>query len=1021
MKRALSIVSAFAVAIGSLAVSAAGTQSKIFIDGKEADLKNVLLVEGKTFVEAEELIGAIGAESEAGIDKTSVEKNGVTAVEELYTVDGKDYLPLRDLAESLGGTVYWEALTGNISVDLEPTEEGVFNKHYYTVSQGEKQLAVVDGGLVLAENPEEAAAQWFLEKKSDGFYSFTNRGNGNSPDVPNGQTDSGVKLIQYSANNNDNQRFALEKKDGVWYVKVKHSELYLTADGEGSITQEEFTGEENQRFVFTYAGRTEKAVHGADAALKIPEKTPLDDKHIYKAEGLGDNVTVVKKSGGFVDIIGAKTISDVMPSWNGDGSYSLLSKEDGESVGSYVFEITGEAERQEYKKPPIHKKYVTIEKDGKYLSITDDGLCFSDKEDWWQFLYAGDGFYAITEKETGKSLDVPSASEEVGVELITYAAGSGDNQRFEALIDSGDKYTFNVKHSGLALAEKDGKLIQTSAEEASVFTLKSVGDSDVLTMGVTAMPFLIEDEEYVTNIKVQWNEVSGAEFYNVYRREGKGDYEFLESLEGLCVDDYGLKIGESYSYCVEAVSDGFLLDSAESEAVETYQLPNIEFNEFSNLKASGLNRPNTLTDGKTYFSLSHKGREDGAGGFGSMVLRTSEDDITYGDEFEVLSFEDIVSSPSTEGDDIEYCGFESIHYVYNKETGMLYMWAHMEANGGYGYARVAVAYGKPGERFKFNCFRPEGDDSRDMGIYVDDDNTAYIICAIHNNADLAIYRLTEDWTDVERRSCIVNYGKWRELPSVLKKDGIYYLFHSGTAGWYPTQGGYNTATNFEGPWSEMRTIGNTNTFSSQSGGVSHLTEGSDNTLMISYRWMWWWQDATNRITQNRLMPITISNGYAFFDYFDRFYYNLEEDLLIPIQKGKILSQGKPITATNRNEWASDANDGNYMTEWVAENEWPQSVTINLEQVYDLSEMQISWRSYNGSEPYYSYTVETSLDGKEWETVLDKSEGFTDYAFTIDALSGAAQYVRVNILDTTPRSGNKDSYSPNMYEIRILGY
>ncbi len=1015
MKKLLGIFTA-ATMLLPMCTYAAGP--KITVNGKEAEFSDVEVIDGRTYVAAEELLKSYEAQYEIKGDTVTAEKNGAAAVEKLKTIGENTFLPLRSLAESLGGTVYWDAITGDIKVAISLTDEGVFNKHYYTVSNDGRNLDIVDGGLVLAAEEDKASQSWLLEKKNDGYYCVTNKNNGNSPDIPGGATDPGTKLIQYASNSNDNQRFSFEPKDGYWLIKVKHSGLYLTAHEDGSLTQEELDGKEDQQFVLAYSGKTEKASHGVDPSLKVAEKTPLDEDHYYRADGLGDKITIVKKSGGLVDIIGDETISDVMLSWNGDGSYALLAKEDGKNLGSYVFEEAGEKEKgSALEKQPYHKTYQTIQQDGKYLSLTDDGLCFSDTKTVWQFVSGGEGFYAVTEKESGKSIDVPNVSTEPGVELIAYAAGSGDNQRF-ALEDAGDgKYRIMAKHSSLYFAQRDGKLIQ--AEEGDEFTLTYVGDSDALTMGVTAMPFLIEDEEYVNNIKVQWNEVYGASRYDVYRAEGDGEYQYLTSLEGLCIDDYDLKIGQSYSYRVDAVDDKYFIDSAESEKTETYQLPDIEFNEFSNLKSSGLNRPNTLTDGETYFRLSHKSREDGAGGFGSMVLTTSKDDITYGDEMEVLSFQDILDSPSTE--DIEYCGFESIHYVYNHETGMLYMWAHMEANGGYGYARVAVAYGKPGERFKFNCFRPEGDDSRDMGIFVDDDNTAYIICAIHNNADLAIYRLTDDWTDVERRSCIVNYGKWRELPSVLKKDGIYYLFHSGTAGWYPTQGGYNTATNFEGPWSELRTIGNTNTFSSQSGGVSHLTDGGDDALMISYRWMWWWQDATNRSTQNRLMPITISNGYAFFDYYDRFYYNLDEDLLIPIQKGRILSQSRPVTATNRNEWAADVNDGNYNTEWVAENQWPQSVTINLEQVYDLSEMQISWRSYNGSEAYYNYTVEASLDGENWETILDRSEGYTDYAFTIDALSGPAQYVRVNILDTNPRSGEKDSYSPNMYEIRILGY
>ncbi len=993
----------------------------VSVNGETADVGETVLVSDRTMAEADKLMNALGVEYEEKNNVITAKFNGAVAEAETKEIDGKKYLPLRAVVEDLGGSVYWNAETGSISVKLALTEEGVFNKHYYRIASGGKSLDIVDGGLVMSDESSEASQWWMLTKKSDGYYTFINKSNGNSPDVPSGSTDAGKGLIQYAANNNDNQHFGIIlNEDGSSYITVKHSKLYLTVT-DGGITQEEFTGEDNQKFNLTYLGKAEKEEREIDLSLKKAEKTPLDDKHYYKAENLGDKVKIVWKSGGLVDIIGDKTISDVMLSWNGE-SYDLLDKETGKVTESLTFEEAGVIENAgAYEKAPLHKMYVTIEKDGKYLTVKDGAPAFEKCDitdsSLWQLLAKGNDYYSVINKAEGKSIDVPSASTDEGKELICYAPGTGDNQRFKIVKNDEGGYTLTVKHSELYLAEKDGKLIQT--ENSDSFNITEKGESDAKTMGVTAMPFLIEGEEYLTNIKVQWND-AGAERYDVYRSENGGEYEFVTSLEGLSIDDYDLKIGKEYSYRVDAISGQHLIDSAVSEKAKTYQLPDIEFNEFSNIKMSGLNRPNSLTDGKTYFRLSHKGRTDGGGGFGSMVLTTSEDDVTYGNEIEVLSFEDIVNDPSTADTKIETVGFESIHYAYNKETGMLFMWAHMEANGGYGYARAAVAYGKPGERFEFNCFRPMGDDSRDMGMYVDDDNSAYIICAIHGNADLAIYKLTDDWTDVEER-IIVNYGKHRELPSVLKKDGIYYLFHSGTAGWYPTQGGYNVAESMEGPWSEMREIGNTNTFSSQSGGVSHLTKDGDDALMLSYRWMWWWQDATNRNTQNRLMPITVSNGYAFFDFYDNFYYNLDSDLLIPIQKGRLLSQGKPVTATNNNAWASDANDGNYRTEWVAEKNWPESITINLEQVYSLSQMQISWRSWNSQETYYSYTVETSIDGENWTTVLDRSEGFTDYAFTVDELLGQAQYVRVNILDTTPRNENKDAYTPNMYEIKILGY
>ncbi len=640
----------------------------------------------------------------------------------------------------------------------------------------------------------------------------------------------------------------------------------------------------------------------------------------------------------------------------------------------------------------------------------------------WAFVAQGGGCYVITNKASGRSLDVPGGSLEEKASLTQYATNYGDNQVFR-LIDNGDgTYMFQNKNSELYLTVRKGYLVQDVFSRAKYqsFKLEEKGKSGEKMIGAAATLFAIKGESAATSAKLQWNDVNGATEYDIYRSENGGEYKFLTALSGNSVDDYDLEIGSRYKYAVYALGDGSLIDFAETEAVEPYALPS-GLKSSGNLEPSSLDRPNSLCVDGVYYRYSAWGRDDGGSGFGRLMMTTSLDDITYSEPVEVLNYKEILDHETCEG--YESCRFESQNVVYNPNNNTFVFVAHFEADGGYGTAKTAFAAGAPGERFTFyGAINPEGDDTRDLNVYVDDDNSAYLIAAVHSNADLALYKLNEDWTGVERKLCNVNEGRWRELPSMLKVDGIYYLFSSGTAGWYPTQGMYNTATSIEGPWSPLKTVGNTTTFSSQSGSVSRLKDGSTNYIMSTYRWMYYWKDAVLRTTTNRRYPVKVSNGFAFYDFYDELLYSWDDDYLIPVQSGRLLSQGMPASASSESETAGAVNDGSYQSFWNGgSEEWPFSWEVDLGEEYALSEIQISWLIWNGSEPYYQYKIEGSSDGVNYTVLLDKTEGYTDYGFTADELSAAARYVRVTAVNARPRSDQEtNNYPAQLYEVKIFG-
>ncbi|WP_340029413.1 discoidin domain-containing protein [Paenibacillus sp. FSL H7-0940] len=531
---------------------------------------------------------------------------------------------------------------------------------------------------------------------------------------------------------------------------------------------------------------------------------------------------------------------------------------------------------------------------------------------------------------------------------------------------------------------------------------------------IAATLFVLKNETEVSNAKIHWAPVQGATAYELYRSENNAPYTLLQTLTGTMTDDYDLNIGSSYKYQVKSYGGTSLLTSAVSPEYTPYSLPE-NLTTFDNTTQSTLMLPNELKVGDTYYRFNFV--QKSSGGFGEMIQQTSTDDINYGNDKVVLSY--------TDHPDLANSKFEGINILYHAPTNKFVFWAHYENSTDYTLARVSVASTTPGEDFTFHkSFRPEGNQSRDISILKDDDDSAYLISTANNNSDTILYKLTSDWLDVDHQVSVIYQNQHRELPKMIKKDGIYYLFSSQTAGWYPSIPLYSSATSIDGDWSELRTIGNTSTFSAQSGSVMRVKpDTGNNVVMVAYRWMFGWAGTQNGTTEERLLPVWFSDGYAFYDYFDQVLYNTSDDVVVPVLNGKLLSQGKPATAqtvTGTNP-ASYANDGNYQTEWVGTgSSWPHWWKVDLGSVQQLNNVQISWWMQKGSEGFYKYKIETSTDNVNWTVALDRTNN-TSYGFTSDTLSStAARYVRINMQNAALHNNPNNWYTPRLWEVKVFG-
>ena len=84
--------------------------------------------------------------------------------------------------------------------------------------------------------------------------------------------------------------------------------------------------------------------------------------------------------------------------------------------------------------------------------------------------------------------------------------------------------------------------------------------------------------------------------------------------------------------------------------------------------------------------------------------------------------------------------------IYNAETKKFVMWMHIDKED-YSFARTGVAVSdKPEGPYKYlGSFQPNGQESRDMTIFKDEDDKAYLIYASENNNTMHVCQLSGDY------------------------------------------------------------------------------------------------------------------------------------------------------------------------------------------------------------------------------------------------------------------------------------
>ncbi|KAF7591362.1 hypothetical protein BBP40_001640 [Aspergillus hancockii] len=151
-------------------------------------------------------------------------------------------------------------------------------------------------------------------------------------------------------------------------------------------------------------------------------------------------------------------------------------------------------------------------------------------------------------------------------------------------------------------------------------------------------------------------------------------------------------------------------------------------------------------------------------------------------------------------------------------------------------------------------FQPLGHQSRDMGLYKDDDGTAYLLTEDRENG-LRINQLTDDYLNVSQP--IHLFPERIEAPAMYKQDGVYFLFGSQLTGWSNNDNKYTTATNLSGSWSAWKNFApsGTKTFESQ---TTFVLRVGDSIVYMGDRW-----DSSNLMRSTYVwLPLTIKGTSA---------------------------------------------------------------------------------------------------------------------------------------------------------------
>jgi fibronectin type 3 domain-containing protein len=145
--------------------------------------------------------------------------------------------------------------------------------------------------------------------------------------------------------------------------------------------------------------------------------------------------------------------------------------------------------------------------------------------------------------------------------------------------------------------------------------------------GAVATAFQLSGEHAANNMKVAWSLVAGASSYQIFHSSNsESGFRHTATVPGNTFDDYGLRVGETYYYQVQAfASNGTALGQSTEAIAATFTVED-DYDTYDNIVLRSFVPKSNLESGGLYHQYNY---ESEANGFLQFVQQTSTDGFNF--------------------------------------------------------------------------------------------------------------------------------------------------------------------------------------------------------------------------------------------------------------------------------------------------------------------------------------------------------------------------------------------------------